>query len=693
MKRRAATNALEEGGRIAGKPPLPPEYNEFSQRSSLGPESMKQTVCGRFALSALAFAFPIAAFANLNQTTTLPASGQANLNLETGATATSGGDIQWSSSGITPQGSATALHIYSGWPLSEFDTISIIVVSGLPGYSQAPIPRAMLAVGDVFGVHTNGAHWAKVIVTATTATSITLQFTTFGVAAGNGGGSTGPPTITSIRNNSSGIPAGLPNSGIAPSSIFVVIGTGLADPGLPVLQSSAAPGIPLTLNGATISVTVNGVTAHPALYYTSPSQIAAVLPASTPVGTGTLTVTYKGVASNAATILVVPTALGINSYYTNSGVATDAVSGALLTYTNSGTPGQNIVLWTTGLGADPADSDTTYTSTPHAVNTPLQIYVGGIPANILYQGSAGYPGVNQINVTIPPSAPNGCWISLAAVSGGLVSNISTLPINNGGGACLDAVTGLRGDQITPAGSQTLRTGLVALSQTTGSTDKVTTATDAAFESYTGVFGPTNSVSPGGCIVKYPIPVDAGAITGLDPGSIGLTGPNGISLTMANQLGIKGAFYANLASGAIPQSGGTFVFKGTGGADVGSFISTLAFTNPLLSWTNRSGAATIDRSQSFTVTWTGGNPGSHIVINGSSTTAATSTTPAVIVGFTCLASAGDGKFTVPSYILSALPPGKGGTQLQNDVYLPLAASGIDIGLTAGVIAISAASTYI
>jgi len=76
------------------------------------------------------------------------------------------------------------------------------------------------------------------------------------------------------------------------------------------------------------------------------------------------------------------------------------------------------------------------------------------------------------------------------------------------------------------------------------------------------------------------------------GRIGLTGPNGISLTMANQAGIKGAFFAALASGAIPQSGGTFTFTGTGGADVGSFTSTLMFTNPLISWTNRSAAATI-----------------------------------------------------------------------------------------------------
>ncbi len=650
---------------------------------------MKHPLRLHLAMLSLAFAFPMAVRADLNQTNVLTAG--TTINLDTGAIGTSGGDIQWTASGFTPQGSATALHIYDSWPIAQFQTISILVVSGLPGYSNATIPPKSLAVGSVIGVHTNSGHWAKVIVTATTATSITVQFTTFGVAAGPGSGNAGAPAITAIVNNSSFIPAGVPNSGIAPSSIFAIVGSGLADAGLPVLQSSAA-GLPLTLNGSSISVTVGGVTTHPAIYYTSPGQIAAVLPSATPTGTGTLTVTYNGAASNAEPILVVPSAFGIDTFYTNSGVATDATSGQLLTYTNSGTPGQTIVLWTTGLGADPADSDATYTTTPHAVKTPLQIYIGGVPATILYQGSAGFPGVNQINVTIPASAPNGCWISLAAVAGGLVSNLVTIPINGGGGACYDQIDGLYGNQISPPGQQTLRTGLVAITQSTTTKDIVNTGTDAAFESYTGVFGPVNSVSPGGCIVKYGVAPSAGAITGLDPGSISLTGPSGIALTMTNQVGIKGAFSGALASGAIPSSGGTFVFKGSGGADVGAFTSTIAFANPLMSWTNRTAAATIDRTHDFTATWTGGNPGSFVLVSGSIATVANAANPAGLVAFDCWAPAADGQFTVPAYILSALPAGAGSTQLQNNFSVPVSPSGIDIGIASGAIAIAASTTF-
>jgi len=413
-----------------------------------------------------------------------------------------------------------------------------------------------------------------------------------------------------------------------------------------------------------------------------------VLPAATPTGTGTLTVTYNGTASAPAAIKVVPSALGINTY-NGSGVATDA-AGNLITYSNSAFPGETLTLWTTGLGADPADSDTIYAATPHSVNVPLRIYVGGVEAAILYQGSAGYPGVNQINLTIPQSVPTGCFVSLVAVIGNMLNHVVTLPINNGGGACFEALTGLTGNQVSPPGGQTLRTGLVTLGVTnspgSGGVRSVTNYADAAFEKYTGLYAPsTNLVSPGGCIVRDLTPPPIPGITGLDPGTITLTGP-GLSVTLASQFGIKGAFYAPLAAGAIPQSGGTFTFNGSGGADVGSFTSTITFS-PLLTWTNTSAAATIDRTQDLRVTWTGGNPGTYVYIGGTSLIP-----PTTIVAYTCLAPVDAGQFTVPSYILLALPPGNGGTSLQNFFYSSLPATGLDIGLAAGGTSFSVASAY-
>ncbi len=629
-------------------------------------------------------AFALIARADISQTTTLQ-SGKA-LNLDTGATASSGGDLLWNGSTIAPQDKAKAYNFgnlgsigFNG--LGEVQLSSVLLIA-----SSSPIPAASLVVGDVIAVRTNGSNVAKVLVTANAGGSITLQFVTYIAAVPTG------PTITAIQNNSSRIPTGYPAYGIAPSSIFVVVGTGLADPGDPVLQSSADPGIPLTLNGASITVLVNNTTVHPALYYTSPTQLAAVLPANTPIGTGTLTVTYRGATSAPAQIKVVASAPGINTYYTNSGVATDASTGALLTFTNAASPGETIVLWTTGLGADPADSDTIFSSSPHSVDVPVQVYIGAVAANVLYHGSAGYPGVNQINLTIPDSAPSGCWVSVVVVAGGVLSNAATLPIHAGGGLCVDQQTGLNGNQIAPPGGQTLRTGLVALIQsddlTKNGTHRISSSTDAAFEKYTGIYAPANSLSPGGCLVTYPIPGAIPGITGLDPGSISLTGPNGLSVTLGPQLGIKGAFFSMLPDGAIPATGGTFTFTGSGGADVGSFTSVITFTNPILTWTNKDAGANVDRSQGFTYTWTGGNPGTYVYLTGTSST----TNPVLTVGFTCLAPVEAGKFTVPSYILSALPAGTGGIAMQHQVQSPLTAGGIDVGIGIGDISFSVFATY-
>src|SRR5262245_33943044 len=121
---------------------------------------MKHALCRKIVRVGLAFIFPAAVRADLNQTVTLQTN--TSLNLETGATASSGGDILWNGSTITPQGNATAVAIGD----IPFSVAGLSVLTNLPGYSRSPIAASDLRVNNVFAVHTNANRYAKVLVQA-----------------------------------------------------------------------------------------------------------------------------------------------------------------------------------------------------------------------------------------------------------------------------------------------------------------------------------------------------------------------------------------------------------------------------------------------------------------------------------------------------------------------------------------------
>ncbi len=636
---------------------------------------------------------PVVLLADLTGTATLQ-NGTA-LSLDTGATSSFGGEILFTGNAvtnqITPEGSATVFNGANVGPAGFNATTQAVVEASLSAFTKNPIPGTGLPVGELFFVHTNGGNFAKVLVTAVSTGSITLMYDTFGVSGGSSG--SGTPTITDIENNSSLIPMGFPNSGVAPSTLIVIHGTNLANAGTPAVLQDSTLGLPSTLNGASISITVGGKTVQPAIYYTSPTQIDAVLPAATPVGTGMLTVTYNNTPSAPATIQVVSSALGIDTYNGGTGVATDAVSYALLTPTNSGKPGEYITLWGTGLGADPADSDTTYTSTPHPVSVNLQVYIGGVQAAITYQGATVYPGVDVIVAMIPQSASTGCYVPVVGVVGSVVSNAVTLPIAAGGGVCSDPQYGINGTQVsTLNGQSTVNSGTLLVGQTTapGSTGVVQTrgAALAEFSQLTGANYSAGEVSLGGCILNETTTSTA-TVTGLNAGTITLTPPSGSPITLTSPSSTSGEYLAQLPSGTIPTSGGSFTFNGSGGTQVGSFTATVNFPNPLLSWTNQSAAATVTRSSGLQVTWSGGASGSYVLIEGSSSAAASG----VNGSYTCISPQAAGQFTVPSYILLGLPTGTGTTLVENSTSITsFSANGLDHGTALGAVAVQVNSTY-
>ena len=178
----------------------------------------------------------------------------------------------------------------------------------------------------------------------------------------------------------------------------------------------------------------------------------------------------------------------------------------------------------------------------------------------------------------------------------------------------------------------------------------------------------------------------GTLTYLSVGTVSMQGPEG-TYSFTPQSDGTTPDNATLPAGAIPTSGGAFTFTATGSAEAGPFTVTLNLS-PLMTWTNSSAAKTVNRSQGLQVNWSGGSPG-YVQINGQSA----SSTPGVSAGFECFAPQSALTFTVPPFVLNALPAGTGSTTVENFTAItPFVVNGIELPYTQGGNVITVVSTY-
>ena len=518
-----------------------------------------------------------------------------------------------------------------------------------------------------------------------------------GIFAGNALGQA--PTVGGLVNNYSGIKPGLPNYGIAQGSIFSIYGTNFS-----ATAEGATLPLQTKLNGASVSVTVNGTTTNPLLYYVSSGQINAVLPSATPVGTGTITVTTSAGTSAAFSIQVVKSAFGLLTTNYGSGPAQGYDANinpsnqyVLFGSSESANPGDILLLWGSGLG--PVQGDATGVDiTPHA-----QVYIGGIAANVQYAGRSGYTGLDQINVVVP-SGLSGCYVSVAVVTGSYVSNFATLPVAASGRTCSDTITPLSAsilNGIAQKGSYSV--GFVEVSKSTtpgvgGFGGGTTDSGSADFFKYTAIntdayAGAFAFSSIGSCnLWSYtgsqtaPSPF---TYTSLNAGQdVNINGPNGL-IAMPLQTAAGFSFYTTPSSDKsfIPASGGSFTFdNGSGGPDVGAFTAQLQMASPL-TWTNMNSISTVTRSAGVTVNWTGGDPSTYVTISGLSFGSLNGSTSNFVVGlFTCQAPTPADTFTVSPAVLLSLPPSTtiGGFSISSlsvsnfTKPVPFTATGLDAG---------------
>ncbi len=117
-------------------------------------------------------------------------------------------------------------------------------------------------------------------------------------------------------------------------------------------------------------------------------------------------------------------------------------------------------------------------------------------------------------------------------------------------------------------------------------------------------------------------------------------------------GTPGDFSATLSAAGTFLVPGTYTVAGSGGADIGPFNATITIpaSPTLVSPVN---STTVTRSSGMTVTWTGGDPNGNVQIT---VTSATDNTLANGDQAICTAPASAGTFTIPPYVLLALPAG-------------------------------------
>jgi uncharacterized protein (TIGR03437 family) len=236
---------------------------------------------------------------------------------------------------------------------------------------------------------------------------------------------------------------------VAPGEVVVLYGAGMGPAALTAGQIDSSSGVlETTIAGTT--VLFNGMPAP--IEYTSAGLVSVIVPNEIAgAAMAELLVNYQGNDVAAATVAVAPSAPGIftipatgqgNAILVFTDPATNAPaiaapSNAPIGYPPApiprGTPG---FFYVTGLGAmTPPVVDGSGTCTASnglcIANATPQVLIGGVPAQVAFAGQASeYPGVFQVNITVPENAPTGNNVSLVVKSadGSVTSNTATIAV-------------------------------------------------------------------------------------------------------------------------------------------------------------------------------------------------------------------------------------------------------------------------
>jgi endoglucanase len=217
----------------------------------------------------------------------------------------------------------------------------------------------------------------------------------------------------------------------ASGSLVSVYGSGFTDQ---TDQQHGAP-YPQTLAGVTVDVTdSSGATVTAGLLYASPVQVNLQMPALLAPGRATIAVMHNGSKVASGTIQVA--AAGAALFTTNSagyGLAAAWLVRVAPDGTQTYVPVAQYDAAQNAIVPAPIDfgdgSDTLFLLLYGTGIAPGSgsVEIGGVSAPVTYAGPQGqYPGLDQVNIKLPPSLAGAGQVNVDLVSGGVAANAVTV---------------------------------------------------------------------------------------------------------------------------------------------------------------------------------------------------------------------------------------------------------------------------
>lgn len=461
-------------------------------------------------------------------------------------------------------------------------------------------------------------------------------------------------------------PAGLPNAGLPRGGLITVFGRNLG-PAAGV-SASAFPLGP-TLAGVRLQLQRGTQTVDLLPVFVSAGQINAILPSNAPTGRSVLRLQFNSATSNTIPVDVVTSNFGafsINSRGFGPAIVTNFLaqdSQPINSLEQAAQPGQVITIWGTGLG--PVSFADNIAPTPGDVTSDVAVYIGGVLAPRLYAGRAPCcAGLDQIVVTIPPQAPQGCWVPVQVRAGGITSNTTTIAIAGNPTACSDPHS--RFSRVLREGGRlarflTTRASIradVAIPQPINLNMDSVIAQFAEYNANPFAWQLFDSLPPAGSCATYTSRGDTleftAALAGLtgtpiDPGS-SLSIQAAASTAINRFAGLSNLFYTILSNGlsSFFQPNAPFRITGAGSPALPPFEvrTTPDLTSP---WLNRDATQRFTTGQPISLTWTSQSAGMVVAIGSSFLRSRNAS-----AFFACTALAQAGRLTVPGYITAVLP---------------------------------------